>query len=93
MKTFAQINEHGIVLNTIVAEEWSVEGFVEYTDSNPAHIGGDYFDGYFYPPQPTEFHTRNKGRWLAPKPTPDAVLDEATCQWIVSSQGADSIGA
>lgn len=33
--------------------------------------------------------------FIAPKPTPDAVLDEATCQWIVPSDsvGADSIGA
>jgi len=29
--------------------------------------------------------------FIAPKPTPDAVLDEATCQWIMPV--ADSIGA
>ena len=28
--------------------------------------------------------------FIPPKPTPDAVLDEETCQWIMS---ADSIGA
>lgn len=38
--------------------------------------------------------------FIPPKPTDDAVLDEATCQWIVFSEpiaadsiGADSIGA
>jgi hypothetical protein len=34
--------------------------------------------------------------FIPPKPTPDAVLDEETCQWIVpaaDSVGADSIGA
>jgi hypothetical protein len=43
--------------------------------------------GYTYDPQRDAF--------IPPKPTPDAVLDEATCQWIVpaadSIAGADSI--
>jgi hypothetical protein len=41
--------------------------------------------GYTYDPQREAF--------IPPKPTPDAVLDEATCQWIVPSDsvGADSI--
>ena len=47
--------------------------------------------GYTYDPQRDAF--------IPPKPTPDAVLDEDTCQWIVPSMtsadsvGADSIGA
>mgnify|MGYP003337429761 CR=1 FL=1 len=43
--------------------------------------------GYTYDPQRDAF--------VPPKPTPDAVLDEATCQWIVPSDsvGADSVGA
>ena len=42
--------------------------------------------GYTYDPQRDVF--------IPPKPTPDAVLDEATCQWIVPSMtGADSVGA
>ena len=42
--------------------------------------------GYTYDPQRDAF--------IPPKPTPDAVLDEATCQWIVpviDSIGADSV--
>lgn len=32
--------------------------------------------------------------FIPPKPTPDAVLDEATCQWIVPEfVAADSVGA
>lgn len=81
MKRMAQIDANGIVINIIVAnDDWNVEGFVEYTDDKPAYIGGTYTNGKFIPP----------------KPTPDAVLDEATCQWIapvVDSVGADSIGA
>ena len=79
MKRMAQVDANGIVVNIIVAsDDWNVEGFVEYTDNNPAYIGGTYTNGKFIPP----------------KPTPDAVLDEATCQWIVPaielSLGADS---
>ena len=42
--------------------------------------------GYTYDPQRDAF--------IPPKPTPDAVLDEAICQWIVpviDSIGADSV--
>ena len=42
--------------------------------------------GYTYDPVRDAF--------IPPKPTPDAVLDEATCQWIVpvvDSIGADSV--
>ncbi len=47
--------------------------------------------GYTYDPQRDAF--------IPPKPTEDAVLDEATCQWVVpapiaaDSIGADSVGA
>ena len=79
MKRMAQVDANGIVVNIIVAgDDWNVENFIEYTDDNPAYIGGTYANGKFIPP----------------KPTPDAVLDEATCQWIVpDSIGADSVGA
>ena len=41
--------------------------------------------GYTYDPVRDAF--------IAPQPTPDAVLDEDTCQWIVPVVAADSIGA
>lgn len=77
MKRMAQVDANGIVINIIVAgDDWNVEGFIEYTDDNPACIGGTYVNGKFIPPKPTE----------------DAVLDEATCLWVVpASVGADSI--
>jgi hypothetical protein len=72
----AQVDANGIVVNIIVAgEDWNVEGFVEYTDENPAYIGGTY----------------TNGRFIAPKPSDDAVLDEATGQWIVPSMTAYSV--
>jgi hypothetical protein len=41
--------------------------------------------GYTYDPVRDAF--------IPPQPTPDAVLDEATCQWIVPAVAADSVGA
>jgi hypothetical protein len=42
--------------------------------------------GYTYDPVRDAF--------IPPKPTPDAVLDEETCQWIVPAvDAADSVGA
>jgi len=80
MRQMAQVDANGIVINIIVAsDDWNVEGFVEYTDENPAYIGGVYSNGKFIPP----------------KPTPDAVLNEDTYQWVVAAadslSGADSV--
>jgi len=83
MRQMAQIDSNGLVVNVIVAgDDWNVEGFIEYTDDKPAGIG------YTYDPVRDAF--------IPPKPTQDAVLDEATCQWIVTVAdvvAADSIGA
>lgn len=51
MKRMAQVDANGIVVNIIVAsDDWNVEGFVEYTDDNPAHIGWMYSNGKFFIP-------------------------------------------
>lgn len=51
MRQMAQIDANGIVINIIVAnDDWNVEGFVEYTDDNPAYIGGTYTNGKFIVP-------------------------------------------
>lgn len=90
MKRMAQVDANGIVVNIIVAgDDWNVEGFVEYTDNNPAYIGGSYANG----------------RFIAPRPSNDAVLDEETGMWIMFANsintdyaiasliGGDSLGA
>ena len=42
--------------------------------TNPAYIGGDYVDGYFYPKQPFASWTRDgEGGWVAPIPEPEGV--------------------
>jgi len=45
--------------------------FIEYSDENPAIIGGDYVDGYFYPIKPYESWNRDKGSWVSPVPYPE----------------------
>lgn len=86
MKFLAQLNQNNIVLNISIADEsWDSTGWIEYTEENPAIIGGDYFDGYFYSPQPFPSWTRQKGNWICPKPQPSEGLwfwDESKLDWV-----------
>jgi hypothetical protein len=105
MAHYARIDENNIVQQVIVvdnkdtADAFGVEkeyigaafcerllgGTWKQTSYN-ANFRKNYAGiGYTYDPQREAF--------IPPKPTPDAVLDEATCQWIVPSDsvGADSI--
>jgi hypothetical protein len=86
MKYYALLNNANVVLNIIVANnDWDSTGYVEYTNSNPAYIGGDYVDGYFYPPQPYTSWTRNQGNWNPPTPKPAegfCTWDETILNWV-----------
>jgi hypothetical protein len=86
MKYYALLNNANVVLNIIVANnDWDSTGYVEYTNSNPAYIGGDYVNGYFYAPQPYSSWTRDKGNWNPPTPKPNGFnwyWHEATLSWI-----------
>ena len=86
MKKYAILDENNIVLNIFVADDnWQQENCVAYTDENPAYIGGDYVDNYFYAPQPYPSWTRNNGNWQSPTPRPDGMSwrwDEDTLSWI-----------
>ena len=87
MKNFALLDENNKVLNISIAENsWELEGWVEYTNENPAYIGGDYIDGYFYAPQPFPSWIRDQGNWLAPTPAPNnspyTYWNEETLTWI-----------
>ena len=87
MKNFALLDKNNKVLNVSIADNtWELEGWVEYTNENPACIGGDYVDGYFYAVQPFPSWTRNSGQWVAPSPAPDnspyTYWDENTLSWI-----------
>lgn len=87
MKYLAQLNGTTVV-NTVVAEDDAPESarMVAYSSGNPAHIGGDYVDGYFYPAQPFPSWTRNLGTWVPPTPSPTDgkrySWDEDTLSWV-----------
>lgn len=83
MKNYAVIDD-GLVVNVVLAdEEWASSqelDVVEYTEENPAFIGGDYVDGFFYRPKPYESWVRIEGIWAPPIPMPDDI--EPGHAWI-----------
>ena len=86
MKKFALLDENNLVINISIADNsWDSNGWIEYTDNNPASIGGDYVDGYFYSIQPYPSWTRNQGDWLPPTPMPNTgywIWNEQTLSWV-----------
>ena len=89
MKKYAILDENNIVLNMCVADDnWQQKNCVEYTDENPAYIGGDYVNNYFYSPQPYPSWTRSNGRWQPPTPMPTEgrwYWDENSLSWLEQS--------
>ena len=87
-KNYAQLDENSTVINTIITGNDFIAGdnFIEYLDTNPAYIGGSYFEGYFYAPQPfASWSKDNAGNWVPPIPIPtdgEYVWDEANQQWV-----------
>lgn len=94
MKSFALLDSDNKVINISLADDsWSADGWIEYEESNPAFIGGDYVNGYFYPPQPFPSWLRDgAGSWNAPKPMPQGLYegdydnfyrwDESQLDWV-----------
>jgi hypothetical protein len=86
MKNVALLNESNIVLNIIVVkDDFQQENYVEYSDDNPAFIGGDFYEGYFYPPQPYLSWVRLNGTWQPPTPKPEGNFwywNEAKQVWL-----------
>jgi hypothetical protein len=74
---YAKLDGNTVVNIEVADRTWieaqpNKEDYIEYTIDNPAIIGGDYIDGYFYPIKPFESWSRDgKGNWVAPKPKPD----------------------
>lgn len=82
----------------IIGEDNKVIAINEYRDdyelvdnqilvTNPAYIGGDFYEGFFYPEQPFPSWSRNgRGNWEAPIPYPNDGLmylwDEEAGDWI-----------
>jgi len=85
MKRMAVLDENNVVINIIECfdHEWDKANQITYTQENPAHIGGDYVDGYFYDPQPFPSWTRLNGHWIPPKPKPES---EGLWEWSEEDQ-------
>lgn len=71
MTTFAQLDESNVVTNIVAADaDWIAlqDGvWVEYTEENPAYIGGT--------------HDSTNG-FIPPKPDGDWIWDQSTMNWI-----------
>jgi hypothetical protein len=87
MKNLAII-EDGVVINILLAEDdFVIENSIEYTDFNPAYIGGTYDGEYFYTPKLYPSWTADKGKWIAPIARPageDLIWSEEAGNWIES---------
>ena len=85
MKNLAII-ENGIVVNVLVADDdFIIDNATEYTDANPAYIGGTYDGEYFYYPQPFPSWTAHKGQWVPPVARPkgeDLIWSEEVGNWV-----------
>lgn len=61
IKNYALVNENNVVVNTILWDgevELGLSGeLIEFTEANPAHIGGLYSDGQFFPAEEVEATT------------------------------------
>jgi hypothetical protein len=109
MSHFAKLDQNNVVLEVHVVhnnelldqngveQEWKGVWFLQNWSGGYPHWKQTSFSGrirknyanrgFIYDPVRDAF--------IAPQPTPDAVLDEETCQWIVPviNAVADSIGA
>jgi hypothetical protein len=97
MKEFAKL-KNNIVINTVVCnDDWDSTLFddsneydyIEYSKENPASIGGEYVDNFFYQVRPFDSWIKDgKGNWVAPTPKPTDVnlkyeWNEKTLNWDV----------
>jgi hypothetical protein len=83
-KNVAILN-NGIVIAINVYPDNYELGSNQILVTNPAYVGGDYVDGYFYPPQTYPSWTRNNGNWISPIPKPilteEQVLEGKYYKW------------
>jgi hypothetical protein len=71
-KNIAIIDDSGIVLAINVCIDSYQPGPNELLVTNPAYVGGDYVEGYFYSPRPFPSWNRDgKGNWIAPVALPE----------------------
>jgi hypothetical protein len=107
MAHFAKLDENNNVLevhvvhnnelldeNGVEQEQKGIDFLVSWSGGYP-HWKQTSYNGNFRKNYCGPGYTYDSVRdaFIAQKPTLDAVLDEATCQWIVPGHVADAIGA
>lgn len=105
MAHFAKIDENNVVTQVVVVDN---KDTADASGEEKEHIGAAFLERLLGGTWKQTSYNGNKRKnyaglgytfdavrdaFIPPKPTPDAVLDENTCQWIVLSLGGDSIGA
>jgi hypothetical protein len=105
MAHFAKIDENNVVIQVVVVDnkDTADASGVEKEHIGAAFLerllGGTWKQTSYNGKKPKNYagmgYTFDAVRdaFIPPKPSADATIDEATCQWIVSNQGADSLGA
>jgi hypothetical protein len=103
MAHFCRIDENGIVQQVIVVDN---KDTADASGVEKEYIGAAYcerllggtwkqtsYNGNFRKNYAGLGYTYDAARdaFIPPRPSDDATLDEATCQWIVPSIGADSV--
>jgi hypothetical protein len=86
-KDVAVVSDSGVVLAVNVHLDDYELAANEVLVTNPAYVGGDYVDGFFYSPQPFASWTRADGEWVPPIPRPSEgswVWNEELQEWSVS---------
>ena len=80
--------------NELIAEQVTQKTCVEYTDENPAYIGGEYNAGIFIQPKPYPSWILRNNKWEAPVAIPSLPVDadgpfytwnEDTVSWVLVS--------
>ena len=76
----ALLDDLNNVINILVCndDEPETSNMISYNENNLAFIGGDYVNGYFYPPKPYDSWIRDNGNWQAPIPYP---IDDKNYKW------------
>ncbi len=105
MAHFAKIDENNVVTQVIVVDN---KDTADASGVEKEHIGAAFCERLLGGTWKQTSYNGNKRKnyagigytfdaardaFIPPKPAADATLDEATCQWIVPNQGADSLGA
>lgn len=99
IKNIAVLDENNVVTNILVidADSFVKEvNHIEYANEDLVIIGGDYFNGKFYPPKPYPSWVRDEenSEWKAPYDIhknnfDDIIWDEDKKEWVIIGEWSE----